>query len=159
MLIEITITPVWRNIFRNSHAFAIFILNFVFFFRFNSIRISLSKFIQFRPPIMTTIKLFCNVHKYFKAMGFYAPSQPNVYCPVNRKNVFHMFAVTGSIIPPSGFLIFKAQSVYEYSNTFYVTVAMTTITVEYIVYFCKMRSIINLIEHFQDFIEKRKCGF
>lgn len=108
---------------------------------------------------MAPITLFCSVQKYFKAMGFYAPLQPNERCAINRENGFYTFATAGAIIPASGFLFFEAESAYEYSVTFYVSITMAMPTVAYIIFLYRMRSIINLIENFQVFIDKRKCGF
>lgn len=138
--------------FWSSYAFGALVLNFIF-----QTRKSPNKSVKFWWIIMAKIKLFYNVQKYFKALGFHAPLQPNKHCPVNRRNGFFMFTLAGMIIPTFGFLLFKAKSAFEYSNTFYISITLATAGVAYIIYLYRMKAIINLIENCQEFIEKRKC--
>lgn len=105
---------------------------------------------------MATLKLFQAVQKYFEAMGFYAPSQPNQICPINRTNGFYIVAQVGMLISVSGFLIFKAKSAFESFNSIYVILTVLNMTIQFTVILHKMRSILNLIEEYQEFIEKRK---
>lgn len=124
----------------------------------HSICTSLNESVWCRPPIMATIKLFRSVRKYFKTMGFYAPSEPNQICPVNRRNGLYIFATAGMFIPLSSFFLFRANSAYEYCNSFCVSIIMIDMTVHFMVFLHKIGSIENLIEAYQKFIEKRKRG-
>lgn len=108
------------------------------------------------PSIMPTTKIFRAVQKYFKALGFYPPPQPNQTCEFNRKNVFYIFAVAGMLIPLMGFFLFKATSAYEYSVSFYMSIVMITMTTYCSVLIYKMGSIVKLIEKYEEFIKKRK---
>lgn len=105
---------------------------------------------------MVALNLFCSVRKYFEALGFYAPPQPNQNCELNRKNLFYISSVTGLIFPVTGFLLFKATSAFEYSMCFYTCVTMLGMTVYCTVLIYKMGSIVKLIENYGEFIGKRK---
>lgn len=104
------------------------------------------------------IRLFQTTQKCFKAVGFYAsPSQPNENCQFNWKNLYHLFAAVIMIVTVLGFLIFKAQTVYEYGITFYITISFSGLIIHYACIVCKMGKILKLIEVYEEFIERRKC--
>lgn len=105
---------------------------------------------------MVAIKLFRSVQKYFEALGFHAPPQPNQNCKLNHKNGYYIFAVAGMFFPITAFLLFKATTAYEYSISFYLSVVMVTMTVYYVVLIYNMGSIIRLIENYEAFVGKRK---
>lgn len=128
------------------------------FYSFDSLRILLQAkpITIWLPSIMMNLKLFRTVQKYFVALGFYAPSQPNHICSFNRKNGFHFCTVTGMCISLAGFFCLKANSAYEYSISFYMLISVMAITVHFTVFLQKMGSIAKLIENYQEFIKKRK---
>lgn len=105
---------------------------------------------------MVAIKLFRSVRKYFDALGFHAPPQPNQNCELNLKNGYYIFAVAGMFFPIASFFLFKATSAYEYSVSFYLSVVMVTMTVYCVVLIYKMGSIAILIEKYGEFVGKRK---
>lgn len=105
---------------------------------------------------MAPIKLFRAVRKYFKAMGFYAPPSPIQNCELNRKNMFYTFAMAGMFILVTGFFLFKATTIYEYSMSFYMSIAMITVPAYCVIFIYKMGSIEMLIEKYEEFIGKRK---
>lgn len=63
---------------------------------------------------------------------------------------------SGNVHFSIGIFFFKAKSAYEYSNGFYSSVITMTMAVCFTVFFQKIGSIYNLIEKYQEFIEKRK---
>lgn len=60
-------------------------------------------------------------------------------------------------VPVFGFVIFKAQSVYEYGITFCVTITLVGLIVIYICIIYTVTNILKLIEKYEEFIEKREC--
>lgn len=105
---------------------------------------------------MAAIKLFRAVRKYFEAMGFYPPLPPDPVCSLNRKNGFYFLAVTGQFVPIAAFIFLEAQTVYEYSNSFYMLITTIAMTNHFMVFFHRMGTIVKLIENYQKFIETRE---
>lgn len=106
----------------------------------------------------STIKLFQTTQNCFKAIGYYASSsQPSQNCRFNRTNLYYMFVLVFMLVPVLGFLIFRAQSVYEYGITFYTTITLLGVIIYYACIVCEMGKILKLIETYEEFIEKRKC--
>lgn len=115
--------------------------------------------IQFNAvSIMATpkIKLFLSVQKYFKAMGYYAPSQPEQICEFNRINGFYIFSVGGMLIPVLGFLFFKAESAYEYVNSFYIAITIIGMIFHFTAFLFNVGTVLNLIQKYQELTKKRK---
>lgn len=105
------------------------------------------------------IKLFQEVQKYHKSMGFFAtPSQPDQICRLNATNVYYIGALVFMLFPVACFSIFKAQSVYEYGITLYILVTLIVIVNFYVVFFCKLGAMLSLIAKFENIIDNRKCS-
>lgn len=108
------------------------------------------------PTIMAKIKLFIAVQRYLEAMGFYAPSQPNQICTFNRRNSFHFCVAGGACISAAGYFFFEADSTYEYSNSFYVIITLSSLIIDFTIFLYKRKAHLKLIENYREFIEKRK---
>lgn len=108
---------------------------------------------------MAGIKLFGAVQRNFKALGIYAPSQPNQICSLNRKNGFYISAVAGMSISVAGYFFFEANSAYEYSVSFYMMITFIANAAYVTVFFHNMRSFLKLIKNYEEFIDKRKRCF
>lgn len=102
------------------------------------------------------LRLFTAVQTYLSVLGFHSSSQPNQICAFTRTNGYHTCTLAGMIIPSMGFFIFKAQSAYDYSSTFFISITMISGLIYLTVVFYKMNSIRNLIVQYQEIIEKRK---
>lgn len=55
-----------------------------------------------------------------------------------------------------GFFLFKATTLFERAETFYVSVTELLCTSNFLIQFCKMGKIFELIEKYEEFIEKSK---
>lgn len=106
------------------------------------------------PP--TKVELFYSARKYLKALGFYAPSEPNQKCALNRKNVFYMFALAGMIIPVMAFLIFEAETAFEYSDPVFQVNTFTTVFIYFVFLIFRLGKILSFIQSNEEFITKRK---
>lgn len=105
---------------------------------------------------MAQLELFGAVRKCFDAMGFYVPSRAGKICQFNRRNTGYFLAIVAVCIPVAGFLFFKANSAYEYADSFFVLITGICMLVYFTEFFCKMRSFYDLIENYQELIGKRE---
>lgn len=110
-------------------------------------------------PTKPKIRLFRSVRRYFKAMGYYAPTHPKRNLQINRRNGLFIIVVIGMIPLVFGFFAFKAETPYEYSHTFYISITACTVVVNFVSLYYKLGSIPMLMRKYQGFIAKRKWGF
>lgn len=103
-------------------------------------------------------KLFRSVQKCYQTLGVY-PFQPeNVRtCVLNRKILLAMFLYVQQCIAAVTFFLIEANSVLDYAVSFYTYISMLFCVYYFIILIRKMPQIIELIEKFQQFMEKSKC--
>lgn len=90
-------------------------------------------------------------------MGFFAsPLQPNQRCRLNATNLCYMCALALIVIPVAGFLIFEAQSVYEYGISVYSLITLAMLSFFYVTIVYEMGIMLKLIEKYEEIIENRK---
>lgn len=105
---------------------------------------------------MAAIKLFRRVQTYFRALGLHAPSIVNKNCAFNRRNLFFISVFVGPFCPVSSYLIFKANTVYEYGITFYTSIILIHLIVDFAIIMCELGNILKLIKQYEIFLMKRK---
>lgn len=99
------------------------------------------------------IKLFRYVQKYYRTVGIHPPSKDHQYPPINGRNPFGLMLLICMIAATFGYFVFKASTIEEYGMSFFSSFYMVNILVLFIVNSLKIRSILNLIQKFEDFIE------
>lgn len=102
------------------------------------------------------IKLFQLIQSHFVALGLHTPPQRHKRCELNGINLLYFFELFGLSIPIVLFLFLQANSAYEYSNSAYVLSNELSVGVQLTAFLYRKGLFINLIENYQNFIEKRK---
>lgn len=105
---------------------------------------------------MAAMKLFRRVQMYFRVFGFHAPSSANQNCKLSRKNWCVLFVYVGMFVSVSGYLIFKASTVYEYGISFLTSITLIHILADFVIIIWEIANISKIIEKYEDFITKRK---
>lgn len=104
------------------------------------------------------LKLFHAVQKYFNAMGFFAsPLQPNERCKFNWINLYFVLVLVIPVVPVLGFLIFKAQSAYEYGITFYAAITVILRISNHLTIINDLGKMLKLNKKYEEIIKNRKC--
>lgn len=103
------------------------------------------------------IQLFQSIQSYFRIFGF-SKSQSDTTCSLNWRTLLAFFCYIQHFIAVFAFFVFEANTVLEYGTSFYGFITMIY-TIFYILILTKRTpQIFQLIENFQEFIEKRKCS-
>lgn len=105
---------------------------------------------------MTALKLFRAICKNLEAIGLYVPSSSNQSRTLNCKNVFYFSSQMGMVILVTGFLIFKATSAYEYSVSFYLSIALTITAIDYVILNNKTGSTVKMFGKNEKLIKNRE---
>lgn len=101
-----------------------------------------------------TIKLFQSIQKFYHTIGFKHSSKSHSSC--NCRNLFALFAITQLFITSTAFFLLEANSLQEYSTSFYGSITELDCLVYFATNFFKLRNILKLIENYDKFIEKSK---
>lgn len=118
------------------------------------------------PPLRTAynremtnhkIKLFSEAQSYCNSIGFFAsPLQPNQRCRLNAKSLYYFCMLALPAILVLCFLIFKAQSVYEYGISAYAFITLTMLAIFHVIIVYEMGNMLMLVEKYEEIIENRK---
>lgn len=101
------------------------------------------------------IKLFQSVQKFNQMTGIY-PSQPNQNYSFNWRSVAILLLFTLTFISSIAFIVIEAESIPEYAQSFYICITELCIAMDFIAMCCKMRNVLQLIETYEEFIEKSR---
>lgn len=88
-------------------------------------------------------------------MGIYS-SQLNQNCLPNAKKLYFSLSLLHLLVSTAAFIVCEAKSIDEFANAFYLFSSGLSTLVFYSVPVCKAPQIFTLVEHFEEFIEKRK---
>lgn len=103
-----------------------------------------------------SIKLFQSVQKSFNEAGFIAPESNRDRCTLSRKNQLHLCSLGLLLVSTSTFFLFEANSVYELGASYTGTNVANIILLFLIVFLYKMRSVLELIDRYELFVQKSK---
>ena len=103
-----------------------------------------------------TVKLFQSAQIYFIALGI-CPTKPNQKYAFNMTSFFVLFPMLLIFISTTTFFFLKAETIQEYSDTFYVSSTEFSFIVCFLVNIWKMTTILQLIEKYEEFVRKSKC--
>lgn len=99
------------------------------------------------------VKLFQSAQEYFHQMGIY-PIQPNRKFAFNLTSFCILIAMIMLFIPSTAFFLLKAQTMDEYSDTFYTSSSMLAFIFCFLVNIWKMPKFAKLIEKCENYISK-----
>lgn len=107
-------------------------------------------------PSTGKLKLFRSVQKFQHIQGFYPQSRLSQHSPYNGRNLCFQLCVLQMFLSATAFLLFKAQSMYDYGLTLYasLTEALTFVCVTATLR--KTTETYELIENMENFIAKSK---
>lgn len=103
--------------------------------------------------MLKTVKLMKSTLKYFETLGIY-PLQQNKNYTFNWISVSVLSTMIAILISTGTFFLFKAETIDEYSKTFYAVVTELYFLICFIANIWKMESILQAIEKNEDFIGK-----
>lgn len=104
------------------------------------------------------IKLFNSVQKYNQIAGIHL-SQPNQRYSFDFKSAAILLFYFLTFISATAYFIFKAKTITEYVQCFYVSLSMLCISIAFTSMCWKMRDILYLIEEFKEFIQKSEFKY
>lgn len=102
-----------------------------------------------------SIKLFQFLQKSYKTLGI-CPSQDHEGLAFNTRNVIFLFCYAQMFLSVLAFFIFKADTMLEYGNSFFMFETQFYIAMDFLVLMWRITNILELIEEFEEFIEKSK---
>lgn len=107
-----------------------------------------------------TVKLFQFAQKIYKMMGIRPSksSQPGQTSSFNLKMLAVLFIVAQLLLSSTAFLIFQADSLQKWADSFYFSLSIANCGVYIIVSYSKIVKILNLIGNFEAFIEQSKSN-
>lgn len=103
------------------------------------------------------IKLFQLLQKFYKFLGLDIGS--NSQCSLNLKNVFIFTSAAQLFISSTAFSLFKAQTVDDYSLSFFISITTFFATINFVVIAWEMANILRLIGKYEEFIGKSELRF
>lgn len=102
-----------------------------------------------------SVKLFQFIQKCHQMIGIHSiePNQNQWY--TKRTAIFMSFS-TQCILTSSGFLLFKAESMFEYGFTYFILITLIVETINYTLFIWQSENTIEFIDNCEKFIEKRE---
>lgn len=104
---------------------------------------------------MEKLKLFQSVKKFQQIQGICPPS-PHQRTPFNGRNLFILFCFAQMFLSATAFILFEAQSMYEFGLTLYASLTELQTFTCFICILCKITKYFELIENMENFIAKSK---
>lgn len=109
-----------------------------------------------------TMKSFKFARKYYQTLGIYSPtssSQHNQKASINSQNLLFFISEISMFISTAGYFLFKATTFFERAETFYVSLTELICVFNFLNQFWQMSKILDLIQQFEDFIEKSEFEY
>lgn len=110
----------------------------------------------FITVIVGKMKLFRYVQKYYRMVGISPPSNSSPHHqrpPFNVNNTLSLIFLTLGTILAFAYFLFEADSIEEYSRSFYGSISSLELVVYFIINFLKIQSTLKLIRKLEEFIE------
>lgn len=104
------------------------------------------------------MKLFVSVRKFYEYMGVY-PSQSQQKFPFNWRNLLVILSLIGFFTSMACSFLFKANTIIEHAESFYMTITALACLINYITSFWKTKDIYMFVEKLAKFNEARESIF
>lgn len=101
------------------------------------------------------IKLFQSMLKFCQMMGIH-PTVANQTYRFNGRNLTFLLSTAQVFTTTAAFFIFRAQTLQEHASTFHGFLTKFTMFIFVLIHTREMPNTLELIQKFEDFIEKRK---
>ena len=98
------------------------------------------------------IKLFKNVRNLFESMGIY----PSPRSAINSKSAFYFLSQAIYSVTSVAYFAYRAKSVREYGDSFYIAVTEATTAIYAVIYVWKQPNISKIIKKFEIIIQSSK---
>lgn len=106
-----------------------------------------------------TMALFQTVQKVYKTMGIIpSPAQSNRFCWLNAKIYVRLIIIIQLIIATAAFFLLKANTIQSLADSFYVSLTHVFCLIYILINIWKITDILQLINQYEKFIQKRKFG-
>lgn len=102
------------------------------------------------------MKSFQFARKCYQTLGIYPPNQNAL---INSRNLLLFISEISMFISTAGFLLFKATTLFERGETFYVSLSELACVSNFLNLFWHMSTILDLIEEYEGYIEKSKLEY
>lgn len=103
------------------------------------------------------MKLFLSVRKFYEYMGVY-PSQSRQTFPFNPRNVSILLILTVLFVSMSCSFLFKAKTIIEYAECFYISIATLGCLINFLTSFWKTTNIYMFAEKLEKFSNNRESN-
>lgn len=101
-----------------------------------------------------SIKLFQFIQRYCQTIGVYPPRPNQNRYYMNSMNWFAFFCLDQFLISTAGFILFEANSMAEYTTTFFICLITVGCNIFSLLAFRQAKNISNSIGNWEVFIEK-----
>lgn len=106
-----------------------------------------------------TMALFQTAQKVYKTMGIIpSPAQSNRFCWLNAKIYVRLIIIIQLIIATAAFFLLKANTIQSLADSFYVSLTHVFCLIYILINIWKITDILQLINQYEKFIQKRKFG-
>lgn len=99
--------------------------------------------------------LFKSVRKFYEIMGIHPP-QPNQNRSFNLRNLFFLIPTVAVFFSSLCYFVFKPTSVLERTESVYIILTHLACTVNFIVSYRKIGTILFLIKKTNEFLDRSK---
>lgn len=89
-------------------------------------------------------------------MGVYPPRPDQKQYITNATQKIFLICCAQTIFTTAAFVVFEAESMFDYGFSFYVLIAMINITTIYLIFIGQLGNTLKFIEQCERFIEKSK---
>lgn len=103
------------------------------------------------------VKIFQTVRELYETMKIHDQKANGVPDWVNFKNIFFFVSMIIMIATSAAYFLFRANTVQEYSDTFYVALTVAICLVCDFIAIVQITNISKFITSFEMFIKKSKC--
>ena len=100
------------------------------------------------------IKLFKFNQKLYQEIGAFPPAPDQNHSSVNSKKWFFLLALTYFLIPLFAYVVFEANSMFEYGFLFVICSSIILNILFYLMIIWQTENILSFIENCENFIEK-----
>lgn len=102
-----------------------------------------------------TVKLFQLTQIYFQTVGIY-PTKPNQKYSYNMTTFWILLSMLVIFFSTVAFFFLKAETIDEYSDTFYVSCSVVAFFIFFLINIWKMSTFLQLIGIYEEFYRKSK---
>lgn len=100
------------------------------------------------------MKLFRRLREIYQVIGIYPTLDENF--KIKAKSVYVWIMMISYLVSTTSFLLYEAADVSEMADSFFQALTAFGISVQFLIQFCKTPSVLNLLNKFNEYIDKRK---